>query len=290
MSYIDLHLHSTYSDGTLTPLQLVQEAKAIGLKAISLTDHDTTEGVEKIITHGAAYGIETLTGVELSAHFDNLSIHILGYGLRHKDPSLLRRLEAIQQARNIRNEKIICRLNELGIQTSKEDILRFSRTGQTGRPHFAQYLVEKKVVATFDEAFSSYLGQNGSAYVPRKILSAVDGIRYIIEAGGIAVLAHPAAIDHSMDSIPHLVESLIDLGLGGVEVYYPTHTKSMRKTLLDLCRKYDLIATGGSDFHGYKCSVNSLGKTGKNKKLPYGIFEIIKNRIEPTTKATTRDI
>ena len=286
MNYIDLHLHSTYSDGTLTPLLLVQEAKKMGLRAISITDHDTTEGVEETISHGNAYGVEILPGVELSAHIDTLSVHILGYGLKYNDPALLARLASIQEARDTRNQKIITRLNDLDIKITKEDLDKFSKTGQTGRPHFAQFLIEKKVVYSFDDAFNIYLGQNGLAYVPRKILLAADAIRYINEAGGLSVLAHPATIDYTMSSIPGLVETLKKLGLAGIEVYYPTHSKTVRKTLLEISRKYDLIATGGSDFHGHRNTGNTLGRTGKNQRLPYEVLEIIKNRLSSEKTAT----
>ena len=289
MNFIDLHIHSTYSDGTLTPLLLVREAKEMGLKAISLTDHDTTEGVEETISHGDTYGVEILPGVELSAHIDTLSVHILGYGLRYNDPTLLARLATIQEARDARNQKIITRLNDLGIEITKEDLHKFSKTGQTGRPHFAQFLIEKKVAHSFADAFDVYLGQNGSAYVPRKILFAADAIRYINEAGGLSVLAHPVAIDCTMSSIPGLVETLKNFGLAGIEVYYPSHSKTARKALLEISRKYDLIATGGSDFHGYRSTGSTLGRTGKNKRLPYEVLEIIKNRLSSKKTATTQE-
>lgn len=289
MNYIDLHIHSTYSDGTLTPLLLVQEAKKMGLRAISLTDHDTTEGVEEIISHGNAYGVEILPGVELSAHIDASSVHILGYGLHYNDPALLARLATIQEARHTRNQKIINRLNDLGIKITKEDVHKFSKTGQTGRPHFAQFLIEKKVAHSFDDAFDIYLGQKGSAYVPRKILFAADAIRYINEAGGLSVLAHPATVDYTMSSISGLVETLKNFGLSGVEVYYPTHSKKVRKTLLEISRKYDLIATGGSDFHGHRSAEKTLGSTGKNQRLPYEVLEKIKNRLSAKKAATVQE-
>jgi len=285
MNYIDLHIHSTYSDGTLTPSLLVQLAKKMGIRAISLTDHDTTEGVEEIIKCGNSYGIEILSGVELSAHIDASSVHILGYGIQYNDPLLLDRLASIQKARDTRNQKIITRLNELGIKTTKEDVHKFSKTGQTGRPHFAQFLIEKKVVNSFDNAFDIYLGQNGSAYVPRKILFAEDAIRYIIDAGGLPVLAHPATINCTLYSIPELIEKLKDFGLSGVEVYYPTHSKKTRKTLLEIIRKYDLIATGGSDFHGHRSAEKTIGRTGKNLRLPYEVLEKIKNRLSSAKTA-----
>lgn len=289
MNYIDLHIHSTYSDGTLTPSVLVQEAKKMGLKAISLTDHDTTEGVEEIISHGNTYGVEILSGVELSAHIDASSVHILGYGLQHNDPELLARLAIIQEARDTRNQKIINRLNELGIKITKEDVYKFSKTGQTGRPHFAQFLIEKKMVNSFDDAFNIYLGQNGSAYVPRKILPAADAIRYILDAGGLPVLAHPAIINCTMSSIPDLIETLKNFGLSGVEVYYPSHSKKVRKTLLEISKKNDLIATGGSDFHGHRNAEITLGRTGKNQRLPYEVLEKIKTRLSSSKAATIQE-
>jgi predicted metal-dependent phosphoesterase TrpH len=279
MNYIDLHLHSTYSDGTLTPLLLVKEAKKLGLKAVSLTDHDTTEGVSEIIAHGASCGVEILPGVELSAHIDSTSIHILGYGMRHNDSELLSQLGSIQQARDFRNLRIVSRLNDLGIAITEKDLETLSQKGQTGRPHFAQYLVAQGVVKTFDEAFDTYLGQDGSAYVPRKILPADNAIRYIRDAGGIAVLAHPLTIDHTLARIPGLIKTLTDFGLGGIEVYYPNHSKTTRRTLLELTQKYDLVATGGSDFHGHTPSGNGMGKTGKSQRLPYEILENIKRRL-----------
>jgi predicted metal-dependent phosphoesterase TrpH len=284
MKFIDLHLHSTYSDGTLPPELLVKEAQRLGLEAISLTDHDTTEGVAETIYFGSLAGIEVLPGVELSAHFDTSSVHILGYGVEFKDPIFNSRLEKIQKARDRRNQKIISRLNSLGINITKEELETCSGAGQAGRPHFAQLLIQNKVVHTLDEAFDQYLGQNGMAYVPRKILLASDAIQYINEAGGIAILAHPVTIDQTMATIPKLIESLTRFGLGGIEVYYPIHSKNVRKTLLEICSTFDLVATGGSDFHDHNRPVNRLGKIGKNQRLRYDVYENLKERLKSRTK------
>lgn len=284
MKFIDLHLHSTYSDGTLPPELLVKEAQRLGLEAISLTDHDTTEGVAETIHYGNLAGIEVLPGVELSAHFETLSVHILGYGITFDDPTFNSKLKKIQQARDRRNQKIIGRLNTLGIPITQEELETCSGVGQAGRPHFAQLLIQKQVARTLDEAFDNYLGQNGIAYVPRKILLAADAIRYINDAGGIAILAHPVTIDQTMATIPKLVESLAGFGLGGIEVYYPIHSKNVRKTLLEICSTFDLVATGGSDFHDHNRPVNRLGKIGKNQRLRYDVYENLKERLKSRTK------
>ena len=188
MDCIDLHLHSTCSDGTMSPSQLVHEAARRNIKAIAITDHDTIEGVEEALLEGKSCKVEILSGVEISAYLDDIPMHILGYGFRHTDAALQESLKKIQQARNDRNIAILKKLNDLGIDVTQDDLKKQSKTGQAGRPHIASLLVEKKIVHSMDEAFSRYLRKDGRAFAERKKLMAQDAIAMINEAGGIAAL------------------------------------------------------------------------------------------------------
>lgn len=247
---IDLHIHSTFSDGTLSPSAIVALAKARRLTAISITDHDTMEGVPEAIVAGLCAGLEVVPGIELSATYADLHVHLLGYYIDNEDKGLRSMLEEIQSARNGRNKKIIEKLQEQGIPVTFDEVERKSLVGQTGRPHIAQVLVEKGIVSSIDQAFTRFLARGGSAHVPRRVLAVVDGIRLITEAGGIPVLAHPATIDNSLRKIPTLVEELVQYGLQGLEVYYPTHSRKNQKQLSMLAQRYGLVVTGGSDYHG----------------------------------------
>lgn len=276
---IDLHLHSTCSDGTLSPRELVILAKKNGLDTIALTDHDTVEGVPEALKQGIKDNIEVLTGIELSAGYKSLSIHILGYGLNAQNPGLLAELNEIQKSRNIRNQKILQKLQDIGLNVSLKELASYSQTGQTGRPHFARMLVGKGIVSSVDQAFKRYLGLKGKAYVPRKILPVDQAIEYLIKAGGVAVLAHPVTLDPSGRSLPELIENLKKLGLAGVEVYYPNHSPKFRAKLFQLCKKYNLSMTAGSDFHTPSRFGTRLGCINDDQSLPQDIVKNLKERL-----------
>jgi predicted metal-dependent phosphoesterase TrpH len=276
-SIMDLHVHSTHSDGLLKPAELVDLAKAQGLSAIAITDHDTVGGTDEAIQRGSEKGIEVISGIEISSWRGDTSMHILGYRFRHDDEQFNSRLQLLQHGRETRNARIIENLNNLGIKVELEELLHYSEYGQTGRPHIARLLVDKGVTRSVDLAFKYYLGRGAAAYAERFRFSARDAIAMIQEAGGIAVLAHPSSLDPSLRSIPSLLKDLCTVGLGGVEVYYPSHSSKAVKALIKMAKDLGLFMTGGSDFHGtdkygYKYK-DWLNKT----YIPYDLVEMLMN-------------
>ncbi|MBI5559513.1 MAG: PHP domain-containing protein [Deltaproteobacteria bacterium] len=279
MEYIDLHLHSSFSDGTMTPAELVREAAKKCIRGIAITDHDTIEGIDEALAESNKNQVEILAGVEISAYLDDMPMHLLGYGFHHKDPDLQHNLEKIQEARNERNEGILAKLNSLGIQVTKDDLKMYSRSGQTGRPHIASLLIKKKVVSSMDEAFSRYLRKGGLAYTERKRLAAADAIAMISAAGGIAVLAHPLTMDQTMVTLPSVLLRLKEMKLQGVEAYYPIYSATVRQKIVALCQHMELLVTGGSDFHGATRNGTRLGGNNKSQRVPYELLAALKKRL-----------
>lgn len=275
---IDLHIHSTFSDGTLRPEQLISLAKAKGLTALALTDHDTMEGVASAVQAGEAAGVEVIPGLEISVVHHGNDMHILAYFSEVEHSGLTAALGELQTAREDRNKKILQKLNDLGISITLGELWNKSRVGQTGRPHIAQVLVEKGVVRNIDEAFLKYLKKGAKAYVSRFVYRAEEAIAMIREAGGVSVLAHPASLDRSLKKVPAVVAELVSYGLGGLECYYPTHSVRMRKTLLALAQEHKLVVTGGSDYHGDIRPGTTLAG-GKNVRVPAALLVKLKERL-----------
>ncbi|MDH3391480.1 MAG: PHP domain-containing protein [Desulfobulbaceae bacterium] len=275
-SLIDLHIHSTYSDGVLKPAEIVDLAKSQGLSAISITDHDTADGSGEAIQRGLEKGIEVISGIEISSWHGDTSMHILGYQFRSDDEQFNSRLQLLQQGRETRNIRIIENLNKLGITVELEELLHYSEYGQTGRPHIARLLVDKGIAKTVDLAFKYYLGRGAAAYAERFRFSARDAIAMIREAGGVAVLAHPSSLDPSLRSTPSLLKDLHKVGLNGVEVYYPSHSSKAVKALLKMAGDIGLLITGGSDFHGPERSGYKINKWVHKTNIPYDLVTAIK--------------
>ncbi len=275
---IDLHIHSTYSDGTMTPRDLVALAKKKGLRAISLTDHDTVEGIVEAISSCKGDDFEVISGIEIDAEYSGITIHILGYLFDPNNSALRKALKKLQDARNERNGRILLRLNKLGIDISETDLRNISRVGQTGRPHIAKMLLKKGVVKTIDEAFARFLRKGAVAYVPRFLYTAEEIFTLLRRAGGIGVLAHPLQIQHSGLNITAAVEQLTILGMDGIETYYPTHSKKTRNILIKSAEACNLVLTGGSDYHGEIRPGTTLAG-GKNVTVPYELLEKMKNRV-----------
>jgi predicted metal-dependent phosphoesterase TrpH len=185
-STMDLHIHSTFSDGVLKPSELVDMAKTDGLSAISITDHDTAAGTDEAIQRGRQQGIEVIPGIEISSWYNSTSMHILGYWIQHDDREFRNRLQELQDGRHIRNVKIIENLNRMGITATIDELTKYSEYGQTGRPHIARLLVDKGLVKSVEQAFRHYLGKGKAAYADRFKFAAHDAIAMIREAGGIA--------------------------------------------------------------------------------------------------------
>ncbi len=274
---IDLHTHSFFSDGTHSPTELVHLAQKRGLQALAITDHDTVDGVSECIATAQHVGLEAVSGIELSVEFGERNFHLLGYMFDHGDSELQDRIAVLQEARQNRNRKIIAKLQDLGIHIGVEELHEASPVGQTGRPHIAKLLCCKGIVRNMDEAFAKYLQKGAVAYESRFVYSAVEGIEIIKKSGGIVVLAHPAQITHSSGEMSQLVGRLVDIGLDGLEVYYPTHSSAMRRKLLKIAKRYDMIVSGGSDYHGsIRPGTDMAG--AKNVFVPSEILVRMKSR------------
>jgi predicted metal-dependent phosphoesterase TrpH len=247
---IDLHIHSTFSDGSMTPAELVRLARQSRLSAIAVTDHDTTDGIEEAMEAGRALGVTVISGVELSVKLGDINLHLLGYLFDSRQQDFLQALQRVQEGRLVRNGLILEALRRQGVSIQPSELMEVAGPGQCGRPHIAQLMIAKGAVKTLDEAFERYLGQGGSAYVPRFIYSAGDAIALIHRAGGLAVLAHPQLLEKTGQNFPGVIAELHRLGLDGVEVYYPSHSRQFRKMLQRLTEKHGLLKTGGSDYHG----------------------------------------
>jgi len=277
MGYVDLHLHTTASDGVLSPSEIVRYAKAKGLQAIAITDHDTIEGCEEGLAEGERIGFEVIPGIEISAEHSTGSMHILGFFLDIHHPFLNERLEFLQKARAERNPKIVEKLNGLGIDITFEEVLRASGGGQVGRPHFANVLLEKKYVRSFQEAFDRFLKKGALAYVDKLRFTSKEALHFINEAKGVAVLAHPNTLGmNGYSELEKLILQLIGEGLKGIEVYYPEHSATDTAQYKTLAERYDLLSTGGTDYHGMEKNQLDIGVGKGEMKLPYSIVENIK--------------
>ncbi len=242
---VDLHIHTTVSDGTSTPRQVVQIAAQRKLRAIAITDHDTVGGIEEAKAEGLRSGIEVIPGVEINTDYNHQEIHILGYFIRYEDHKLLTHLESLQNARLARIRKMVDRLPGLGLPIELKRVLELAGEGSVGRPHIGMAMVEKGYVASVEEAFQRYLGLGRPAFVPRYALSPAEAVGIIRQAGGTAVWAHPGLAQRD-----YLIVELVEAGLRGLEVYYPEYTPDMVRHYLALARQYHLVVTGGSDYHG----------------------------------------
>ncbi|MBN1669807.1 MAG: PHP domain-containing protein [Kiritimatiellae bacterium] len=247
---IDLHLHSIFSDGSLTPEELVAQGLKQGLTALALTDHDTTDGTARFLAACADRAVVAMAGVEISADHSPGSMHMLGYMVEPDTGDLEPLLARIRDGRDARNHAILAKLNELGIAVSMADARAFAGTDVVGRPHIARAMLERGVVSTVKDAFDRYLAKGKPAYVDRVRLSPADSIAAIRSARGVAVLAHPFTVTRDSAALKRLLRELVDAGLGGIEAYYSEHTADMTRTYLDLAKALDLVVTGGTDYHG----------------------------------------
>ncbi len=253
---IDLHIHSTASDGSFSPSEILNLSLDAGIQAIALTDHDSIDGVREVMKIGVPWPLEFVSGVEISCEPpkdfpNNSSLHILGYGFDLGNSELNSILDKLQKARSDRNPLIIQKLNDIGFDISMEEVDEISGEGQTGRPHIAQVLLERNFVASFDEAFDKYLGKGKKAYIDKYRVTCKEAIEAINNAGGVSILAHPGILKTNKGfSVEKLVKELKKFGLNGIEAYYTSHTHEQTTFFLDLAEKQELIITGGSDFHG----------------------------------------
>lgn len=282
MKLVDLHIHSTCSDGYFSPEELVTKAVAAGLSAISLADHDNVDGIAAAQQAGAELGVEVLSGVELSTQwYEYYDMHLLGYGFDPQDPYLNRELNDFQEFRAGRNRQIIDRVNERLVAEGRSaidpDQVSQLAGGTIGRPHIAQALREGGYVADNEEAFNRYLVP---CNVPKRYFPVDEAIRLIHRSGGIAVLAHPPYITRERRLLDKLVAELVGLGLDGIEAYNNGSNMEDTDWLIKLARKHELIVTGGSDFHGDPGSNIEIGSGFRGMKIPYRCIDEIKAALQ----------
>jgi predicted metal-dependent phosphoesterase TrpH len=266
--FADLHLHTLFSDGTYTPLELISESKKAGLSAIAVVDHDTIEGITPAVEFAKGENIEVLPGIELSAEYEGLEVHILGYLIDYKNKALIEKLEVLKRNRIERIYKITDKLKAIGIGLNPEAVFAIAKNGTVGRLHIARALVSERKVSSVFEAFQKYIGDKCPAYVLGFRFSPAEAIRLIKDCGGIPVLAHPYTLHND-----ELVLKFIDYGLMGLEVYYPEHSQSMVNFYLSLAKKHNLLVTGGSDCHGNAKPEIRIGSI----KVPYELVEGLKS-------------
>lgn len=276
---IDLHIHSTASDGSFTPAEIIDHAQKLNLAAIAITDHDSIDGSREALRIGIPPSFNFLTGVEISAAHPPFfpgsgSFHILGYDIHLDNRDLNQALSKLQAARKNRNPSILKRLNKLGFQISLDEVNQEVGEGQLGRPHIAYAMVKKGFVTSIDEAFDKYLGTRGPAYVDKYRIECEQAIQIIRAAGGVPVLAHPALLDIENDQkLDALLQNLVKIGLAGIEVYYPGHSPQQIRQYTELARKYGLLMTGGTDFHGTITPQIKMGSGNGSLFIPYLLYK-----------------
>lgn len=271
---IDLHVHTTMSDGTLTPEEVVGLAVEAGLSAIAITDHDTVSGVAAAQQHSNGTGVLVIPGVEVSTQWDHGILHCLGYFVDTCHPELQSVLSYLVQARIERVPRIVEKLQAQDVGISLEDVGFEVKEGVPGRPHVANALIRKGIVRSIQEAFDRFLRRGAPAYVEKVKLSPADAIGAILTAGGVPVLAHPYSLKlDDPEILGHTLRNLVDLGLQGIEVYYPEHTREQTDLYRHLAARFDLAVTGGTDFHGANKPTTKLGFIPDQEPLPYSLVE-----------------
>lgn len=274
MSLIDLHSHTTASDGSLTPEELVRLAKRQGVSTLAVTDHDTVAGLPRAIIEGERLGVEIIPSIEISCSYGETELHILGYFINPDDPHWEPALARYWTSREDRNPLIVQRLNELGCELDYAEIKAAAGSATVGRPHIAQALLRKGYVRSISEAFDRYLADGGPAYIPRRLPPPAEAIGLIRQTGGIPVLAHPVYTSRIKEPFERICETLKGVGLMGVESFYSSHNQQQTDRYRSVSREQNLLVTGGSDFHG-EAKPNLLVGTG------YGNLDVPADLLEP---------
>lgn len=272
MQFADLHTHTLASDGTQPAAENVRLAYEAGLGAIAVTDHDTVAGIEEALEAGKQLGITVVPGVEVSTISKGQDIHVLGYFVDYQDPVFLGRLKDMRDVRDRRNEMMLARLNELGIDITMEDVvaslIQSKKKDETiGRPHIADAMVRKGYVTSMAEAFDRFLGKDGAAYVNPPRIEPHIAVQWILEAGGVPVLAHPGLYGQD-----ELIDELAAQGLAGLEVYHSDHTPEQELHYKQIAERHALIMTAGSDFHGERNGVVFHAPIG-SRKIPVDVID-----------------
>ena len=267
---VDLHIHTSFSDGTHSVQEIMEIASQKKLKAISITDHDCIDAYPLVQRQGSQLGMEVIPGLELSSEMDGVDIHILGYYIDIFNAPLIQQLKELKQARYLRAEKIVENLNRQGIDLRFETVLNIAGTAAIGRPHIAAALLKEELVYSFREAFDKYIGYESPAYVKKLSIKPHDMFQLIHQAGGIPILAHPG-VTHVDDRIPQFMKE----GLLGIEAFHSEHAPHQEHYYLHFCKKNNLAYTGGSDFHNGHQNKSDIGYP----KVPYSAVESLKNKL-----------
>ncbi len=279
MAFIDLHTHTTASDGTASPAELVAMAASKGLAAVAVTDHDTLAGLPEARAAGAKHGVEVIAGVELSVADERGSIHLVGLFLPDAPGPLAERLEWLRTRRHDRNKRILEKLATLGVPLQYESVTALAQ-GAVGRPHIAQALLAMGAVTSFKEAFTRFLGAYGKAYVPKDKLSLPEAIELLHAEGGLAVLAHPYLLGLSGPALAETVARYRDAGLDAIEAFYTEHSQYQTLEYLALARKLGLAVSGGSDYHGLAKPGVELGRGRGSLRIDIAVLDVLRARRE----------
>lgn len=273
MKYVDLHTHSTASDGTDSPARVARRAREAGLAAFALTDHDTTAGLEEAAAEARAIGIDFVPGCEISTRTDRGSMHILGLWIPKNNSDLENFLHNARSVRDSRNVKMLARLQELGINLTAEELAEMAGGESVGRPHMANALVKKGVARDAGEAFSKYLGKGGKAYVPKEAVNPAAACRALAKAGATVILAHPLLEKPDPAWLESQVGELVKHGLAGLEVWHTVKNEANEALLLDMARRHGLLVSGGTDYHGANKPDIAVGSGMGNLAVPYSVYE-----------------
>lgn len=279
MKTADLHTHSIYSDGTLSPQALVRLAAEKGLSALALTDHDTLDGTDEALYWGERLGVEVIRGVEISTDFENNELHIVGL-FTDNSAELSSALSELRNSREQRNMLMVEKLNSMGMDISYDDVVGSAGGAVVTRAHIAREIIKKGYASSNNEAFERYIGKDKPAYVRRSLMDYRTTLRLIAQSGGISVLAHPFTYKLSERRLEKIVDGLKDCGLSAIEAYYSTHSASETEYIKELAVRKGLKISGGSDFHGENKPGLELG-TGYGKlEIPYSILEGLKSELK----------
>lgn len=276
MQTIDLHAHTTASDGSLTPTELVALAAEEGLSALGVTDHDTIDGLPEAIEAARQLRIELVPGVEIAVEYPHGKFHMLGYLIDHTSPVLAGRLQRLKENRARRNALMVQRMQDLGLPVTLEDLDSEASHGQVGRPHMARALLKKGMVNSIQDAFDRYLADGAPAHLPKDKIGLEEGIELVHCAGGLAVLAHPLAVALEGNAFAAEMRRLRGLGLDGLECYYSQHAPEQTAAFLEVAHATGLLITGGSDFHGPTKPGVQLGRVDGDRPAPTALLYALK--------------